>query len=294
MAEQTITPEQIPTEPTPEEEAERLFHWQTWVHVGPGAKACDDVDEAAGTNDCGNPAHFHAWCHVPNQIEHERIREKAAAAKARRTRLLRDPDSDAYEILEGELGELERAGERVREDLVVELTASDRNREYREALTDVVELEVDAEGEEGAERPFEHIYDDQQRFRALADMSEEERPQDEYAALERHLNDFLRRVRQRQDERMQPILEAMRARDLTELIELVRLDRIRSEGEDVFMRTYSRHEWVLCTLRHPGGKRLFAELSALDGIAPEVYTALDDAYLDLERAQNEVLMAGNS
>lgn len=293
MAEQTIIPEQEQAAP----EGVRLFHWQTWVHVGPGAATCPDVDEGEGRNDCSNPTHFHGWCHVPNQIEHERCQEKAAAAKARRMRLLRDANSDAYEVLEAELSDLERAGDRIKEDLVAELTARDTNVEYREALRDIVDLEEgeDAEGE--TLRPFEHVYDDQRRFNALTKMPEDERDADEFASLERHLRRFIDLVKDRHAERMEPLLAAMRERPVNELVELIRQDRIKAASEDAFMRTYSRNEWALCTLRHPGGERLFADVAALEkpgAIAPEVYTALDEAYLELERAQNEALMAGNS
>jgi hypothetical protein len=70
---------------------------------------------------CGNPLHFHAWCRLPNQLQHEDIRERALAAKARRIRQLRDPECDAYQILESDMSELLRIGD---EGLIVDELAN--------------------------------------------------------------------------------------------------------------------------------------------------------------------------
>jgi hypothetical protein len=85
-----------------------LFKYSAWVHVGQGAEDCEEARDGH----CGNPLHFHAWCRLPNQLQHEDIRERALAAKARRIRQLRDPEADAYEILESDMSELRASATR--------------------------------------------------------------------------------------------------------------------------------------------------------------------------------------
>jgi hypothetical protein len=85
----------------------QLFRYSAWVHVGDGAQDC-----ATAEIGCTDPGHFHAWCRLPNQLQHEDIRERALAAKARRIRQMRDPEADAHEILELDMAELETSLQR--------------------------------------------------------------------------------------------------------------------------------------------------------------------------------------
>src|SRR5262245_39990006 len=41
---------------------EKLFSFSGFVHVGPGARECEDGEDGS----CGNPLHFHDWCRLPN------------------------------------------------------------------------------------------------------------------------------------------------------------------------------------------------------------------------------------
>src|SRR5262245_8571172 len=96
------TPEQdgkVPEQEIPKKDAQKapgeLFKFSAWVHIGVGADEC----EHAQTGNCADPGHFHAWCRLPNQFQHQDIRERALAAKARRIRQLRDPATDGYDVL---------------------------------------------------------------------------------------------------------------------------------------------------------------------------------------------------
>src|ERR1700726_392288 len=80
-------------------EAAKMFRYSSYLHVGPGAEECGHREDG----ECTDPTHFHAWCRLPNKFQHRDLYTKAQAAKARRLRLLNQPDSDASEVLESEL-----------------------------------------------------------------------------------------------------------------------------------------------------------------------------------------------
>src|SRR4051812_13441277 len=90
----TPEPEAAPAEPERSDSTSRdrsqMFEFSGYVHVGPGAKECEHGEDG----ECDNAVHFHAWTRLPNPFQQQAIREKANAAKARKRRVLRDPESD--------------------------------------------------------------------------------------------------------------------------------------------------------------------------------------------------------
>src|SRR3954465_4912909 len=125
----TATPPTKDTDAT--KSPDQLFRYSAWVHVGAGAERCEEGE----TGPCGNPLLFHAWCRLPNQLQHQEIRERALAAKARRIRQLRDPESDAAQILASDMDELRRVASH--EDLVDELVRKDWWKRQMEAMGDI-------------------------------------------------------------------------------------------------------------------------------------------------------------
>lgn len=263
----------------------QLFKYSTWVHVGPGSEECESVDEEAGECSCGNPLHFHAWCRLPNQFQHREHREKGLAAKARKIRQLRDPETDAYAILEEEFDSLSRQGDAGKAGLVDELLGRDWWKDYIEAVTETGEETVEGQDEDG-EKLYEHVERDQARYTVLQGLPEDQRPKDEYDELTRHLAAYNEKVQKRVDELQKPRREALEKRDISSLIDEIRDDRIQSEGTDEFNFVYGQHEWHVGTLVAPGGERRFPSLEALQEAAPEVVAALKAAYNDLERTRN--------
>src|SRR6059058_472198 len=79
-----------------------LFRWSDYVHVGTDADTCEHAEDGM----CADPQHFHAWVCLPNTFQIRDIADKARAAKARKVRALRDPESDSYAVLEEDLAEL--------------------------------------------------------------------------------------------------------------------------------------------------------------------------------------------
>jgi hypothetical protein len=228
----------------------QMFRYSTWVHVGPGAVDCEAINEQAGTNECSNPLHFHAWCRLPNQFQHREIREKALAAKARKTRLLRDPESDR----------------------------------------DVQEREEGQDGDGEPLRPFAHVEHDQRRHSELEAMPEEERPGDEFDELGRHLGRYAEALKQRQEEIVQPKRDALTDKGVNGLVDLVRDQRVNAAGTEEFMHTYSTWSWLVGTLRRPGGKTIWpADPQTLVNVAPEVLDEIRVAFEDLEQTQQRGL-----
>lgn len=249
---------------TPQE----MFRYAAFVHVGAGAEACEDRENGS----CGNPAHFHAWCRLPNQHQHGSIREKAMAAKARKIRQLRDPDTDGYIVLETELDDAARDPQQ----FVTELVNKNFYRDRIEAMRDLQEENED----------FATIRADQERLAALVNTPEEERNADEFTELERHVSEFTRLIEEHVKEKQQPLIESLTAKPVEELRDLVRTDRTNREGSNEFQRVYSLWEQFICTLKPveagTPSERVFHELTDLQATAPEVIDALDDIFTELE------------
>ncbi len=273
---------EAPPEPTTTEPAQpirsdkQLFRFSTWIHVGPGAETCDEGEQ--GT--CSDPLHFHAWARLPNQFQHRHIREKALAAKARRARQLRDPESDAHAVMEDELDEIARLGDAGRKQLIDDLIGRDWWRDFLEAARDVKEIENDRN-----EQVYATIDEDQQRFKELDAKPEDERPKDEYEELERHLAAYNDAVDKRRAELEKPRRDSLEERDLNSLIDMVRDEKITAESTGEFMHVYSAYSWLVGTLVKPQGEQRFQSLEQLEGAAPEVIEALKATFDDLERTE---------
>lgn len=276
--------------------AGQMFRWSTWVHVGPGAENCEDVDEAAGTVSCESPLHFHAWCRLPNPFQHREIRDKALAAKARKARSLRDPESDAYAVLEDELDALARQdSDATRKFIVDELVAKDWWRDYLEGVKDVDELEDEATGS----RVYEHIVRDRQRYQEQFALPAAERQSPEFEELVDHLAAYEKAVEDRTREIQKPRRAALEEHDMSALIDLVRDQRIESEATEVFQHVYSTWQMFLGTHSQmpktsvDQSQLRFASREHMEGADGTVIEALTEAYGDLERTMQQGKVPGN-
>lgn len=277
-----------PAPDTTQEPQEKLYRYSAWIHIGEGADGC----EQASTGGCEDPQHFHAWCRMPNQIQHEEIRERALAAKARRTRVLRDPQTDAHDALELTLDELARGGDAVKEALADELLRQQRWTALTEASTDVIEkqdgYEPQQPGDEGEPepiKPYEHIVRDKARLEELQALEPDDRPADEFESLTRHAAAFDAEVEVRFHDLYDPQHKALVDRDISGIIDMVRDERIAREANATFMGFYSQEEWLECTLMRPGGPQRFKSLAEIRRVSPEEYEALRSTYDGLEADQ---------
>lgn len=267
------------TSPAEKRARHNLFRFSQYLHVGPGAAECEDGE----TGNCGDGLHFHAWCRLPNPFQHSSIREKATAAKARRIRQLRDPESDGRIILDNELEELVRQDAR---DLMVdEIVGKDFLKDYQAAIKELTE------GEEG----YTTYEEDRERFRALEAMPEDQRPAEEYAELRKTLDEFGKRIQATFDENQKPAKEALAERSLEELADLLREDRIEREAQKSFNEAYSQWEWYIGTLKpRPQEQglpvdRFWPDINQMLAAAPEVIEALDSVFTDMDAEAGRAL-----
>lgn len=264
----------------------QMFRYSAWVHVGEGAEECDRVNEQASEVTCDDPEHFHAWCRLPNQFQHRETREKASAARARRVRQLRDPESDGFAVVEAEMDDLARRGEEVKEGLVEELAQKDWWDDTVKASKDLAE--IDAEGED-AGKLWEHIERDQLRLREIREMDDEDQPAEELAELVRHCGRYADELEKATNERFEPRKASLMELDLNEIIEQIREQKIEAEGHAAFMDTYNSWAWYIGTLKvKPLGanagrvERKFDSIEDMQAAAPEVLLMLEIAFGDLE------------
>lgn len=266
-----------------------MFQFSEWVHVGPGADVCEDSTNGS----CGNPLHFHAWCRLPNQFQDSSIREKALAAKARRTRQLRDPASDVYEILEAEMDNLRRLGnsdENGKAVLVEDILGQSYFKHHLTAIRELAEVEE-----------WSTVAEDQNRLTHLRSMPEDQRPTDEYGELERHLQAYEDATKERIKAEQQPEREALEALDVDDLIDQIRESRIEADANEDFMRVFSMWEWYIGTMKcqvpekiEAGHQRAFQSVDHLQQAAPEVIQALEATFGRLEMALGSKRAVGNS
>lgn len=274
-------PEHSPAE---KRTVKNMFGYSAFVHVGPGSDSCDGGEDGS----CADPLHFHGWCRLPNSFQRESIREKALAAKARRTRMLRDPECDIYDILEGDMEALKRGAES-KADLVEELVAQKYWENQSEAMKDIQEAEE-----------YSTIEEDLERYRALEGTPEDERPEDEFKSLERHIESFEGAIEEKRKELEQPERDSLTALSEDELIDLIRNQRVEVDSNEAFMRTFSQWTQYICTMKpRPKDKgmpneKVFGDINHLkDQAAPEVVEALNETFADLEDSQGRGVLLGN-
>lgn len=212
---------------------------------------------------------------LPNQFQFEDIRRRALAAKARRARQLRDPETDAFIVLDDDMDRLRRNGNKA--DLIEEIVRSDWWRDHTEAVHDVREQEQ-----------YAHVADDEARMVVLEAMEESERPEDEYNELRRTLEAYDEAITKAREERQAPRREALDKLDIDALVEKVRDLRIEAEGDAVFNMTFTKHQLASCTAEVSDmGKsltsRFFDSVEAVENADPVTIDTLTRAYTELER-----------
>jgi hypothetical protein len=265
----------------------QMFEFSRFVHVGPGAEECDDAE----TGDCKNPMHFHAWIRLPNQLQIEGLREKGDAAAARKLRLLRDEDSDSRAILDGELEEMARTTDKgVFIDSIVN---ADFLKDHMAAMNAVRTDE---------ELGFATIEDDRERLRALTDLPDEERPQEEYEELHKHVAAYTDAVNAEREAMQQPLRDSLQDKPIEELVDLVRENRIQLIAKEANDNAYQLFQWYVCTLRcrRPDkaaafpSERIFPSVDHLKAAPPEVIAGLRQAFLDIEARAGRSLQGASS
>lgn len=267
VAEEATAVEASEPDPAPTR-TEDIQRWYVYVDDGPGAIECEAEREKRGS--CDEPEHFHAFCRLPNGFQHRDIREKALAAKARRARILRDPNTDAHDLLEDEMARLLALGDP--KPLVDDLV-------HQESLADQLEAIQEVEEDER----FEHIAQDRIRLDELRAGPEEQRSEDELAVIRRHLEEYEQAMKDAVEERQEPYRRGLEGKPIEDLVGLIREKRIDAQGTEEFLHTYNAWSWFLGTL-NPGDRRtrIFNNIAEFQSAPPPVIEGIQNAFRLLE------------
>lgn len=254
-AEPVSTPDEPADElPAPVADAEKttdeIFQWSQHVHVGDGAEECPHGLDGA----CTVEGHFHAWVRLPNPFQLRDILDKANAAKARKLRELRDPDSDASVTLDGELEGITELGEEGKALIADELVAAEFTAINQRAVREVdalVDADADLADDEDADEPpkkwalIDQDIEELGRQELLAEGDRDEG----FDALEKRVTDYRQAVAARMDALEEERRQELMQRTLEDLIRLVRRDRAQMLGTETYLHTYQTWEWYVCTFK---------------------------------------------
>lgn len=289
-AEAPPTEEAVPTPEPAEREPGSLFRYSIWLHVGHGAEGCSEVNEGTGENTCGDTGHFHAWCRLPNQFQYRVIQQRAMAEKARKMRLLRDPETTDNLVLEDGVSELRDQGEEARKEIIDEMLQVTWWKDYLEAMQSAQQMAdpewaPEDDGDEGLEpdKLYEHVDDDRNRFAVLLAKPEDERDDDDVKSLRDHLQAYDDELTRRVEALQAPRREALYAVAFETLLDQLRKKRIKTLADNEFTRSFSVNQWLSCTYPSPTGEPHFADLAALEAAPNAVIDGLELAFTDLER-----------
>lgn len=289
------------TTTAPESAAERgthgLFKWTSWVHVGAGAAECEHRFD----NACEDDEHFHAWVRLPNPYEVRDLTDKARAAQARKLRMLRDPDSDAFVILDSEMHELQSVDSRL---LVGELLENDWQEDYQEAIREVDDLDDESwepsEGDDNLTPPklYAHIDQDREEYQRQRALPEDERG-DTYVELEKTMARYGDAIEAAMKKRQDVKRERLLARPKGDLIDIIRRERVEAAGEEEFVHEFNTWQWFVCTFKPKKkgtpNQRYWGSVAAMKyETPPEVVAAIRETFRDLEQRMARSRAAGKS
>jgi hypothetical protein len=231
-----------------EQTQEQRFKWRTWVHYGTGAAEC----EHGMDGQCKDIEHFHALCRLPTPFQIRDIHEKAAAAKARRLRMLRDEDSDPRVILEDELDGLKFVDKGI---LVDELLDEQFTEHYVQAVKEVDDIDDPdhvPEGEEPIRKLYENIDQDREEYMRQRELPEDERDED-FEELERVYAAYSQAISDKMDELAKPRRDHLTSLSQDDLIEMIRQRRIEAQGYEAHLHTFNMWQMYVCTYKPTSG-----------------------------------------
>jgi hypothetical protein len=284
-----------------------LVQWNAWVHVGDGAEDCAlakatsaaDYKLGAEIPLCTDSAHFHAWLRLPNPLQRRDLVDKARAGRARKSRELRDRDSDAAVIIEDELDAVKLGGDT--ELLVNEIVDRNFQEDLVEATNEVMDIEADDTAEEDAqgETPmlYEHIDQDIEELRRQDALPEDQR--EGYEKLRAHIDSYHEAI----DERLKAIQDrrrdALRESGMDHMLSVVRADRVELICTEHYIHVYSMWQWYTCTYKPKAkgtpNERVWGDVNHMaQDASPEVIGVIRQTFDELDRNLMSSRRAKNS
>lgn len=272
-----------------EKTQEERFKWRRWVHRGVGAAECEHKTDGK----CADDEHFHALCRLPTPFQIRDITEKAAAAKARRLRMLRDPDSDARVILEDELDGLKFVDKELLADELLDEQFTEHYVEAVKLVDDLDDPDHVPEGEEPIRKLYANIDQDREEYIRQRDLPEEQRG-DDFAELEKTYAAYSKAIEEEMERLAKPRRDHLLSLTLEELIEQIRQRRMEAQGYEAHLHTFNMWQMYVCTYK-PTGKgipreRVWPTLEDMKynedgGVILEVRQAFEDLERDLARTR---------
>ena len=270
-----------------------LFRYSAFVDIGGDAKTCPNARDGK----CKWTGHFHAWIRLPNAFQQDDIREKGLAAKARKLRELRDPESDAAVVLEERFAAF-ADDQAFIDELINEMVGREEIEDFLQAQADVNEREE-----------YQFIAQDQEHYRRMAEGDlPEEQQSDEFKRLARHLAAHSEAVRTALAEIQANKRAEWQQRPAEEILAMAKAKRADDEADHAFMAAYDAWTWFTGTFKvdiHPDTKHPHVpmwreigradrpEMGTLFSESPEVVDGLRTAFNEL-RASLQRGAAGNS
>lgn len=263
-----------------------LFKWSSWVHIGEGADECPKRFER-----CPEEGHFHAWIRLPNPYQHRDIQEKAAAARARRLRALRDPESDPRVILEDELADI--GTEADKEIIVAEILDRDFPEDFSRAMREVSDIDdPDAPAPEEGEavaKLYANIEQDREEYQRQRDLAEEERIAD-FETLRATVDAYSRAVEEHLEAIQTPRREHLMGQDVSALVDIIRRERMELQATEAFLHTYNTWQMFVCTfkpkLEGTPNERVWKDMNYMRLMeSTEVIQTVQQEFRDLENRQ---------
>jgi hypothetical protein len=224
-----------------------MFKFSEYVDIG------EHDDLKAERIACTDPDHFHAWCRLPNQFQHQDIRDKANAAKARKLRQLKDPSTDAGALAEQEMEMLNDPA--FKDTIVEELIGLDWAEDYMAAQREVnfMEEETDKDGDPVVR--YANIVQDQEELQRLSETQQET---EEYKLLEKEIDSYNQAIEQRVKGLQSPKRAALNERDFDSLWKILLNARIQEMSTQAFLDVYNQWTWIAGTYLpeiHPSTNR---------------------------------------
>lgn len=288
-----------------EKDRDELFQWNGWVHVGDGAEDCalaqatkaEGYKLGAAVPACEDAAHFHAWVRLPNPFQRGDIAEKAQAAKARKLRELRDPESDAAVVLTEELESL-RDAEGGRDVLMDEIVEREYQQDLIAATQEVMDTDDPNSPEDGdAGKLYATIDQDIEELDRQDALPEDER--DGYDRLKAHVDGYREAVEDAIERLRQRRRDALAERSWDDLIAMARRDRLEYIGNEAYLKAYNAWQMYTCTYKPKRSglpsERVWGDVQDMrTNSAPEVQPALALTFNSLESAMTNSRRAKNS
>lgn len=288
MAADTIAEQQNGNGTPPEAAAEKtrqdMFRYASLVHVGEGAEECEHAEDGA----CQDDTHFHAWVRLPNPFQVRDIAEKAKAARARKVRMMKDTESDAYVVLESELDGIK--SEESRPLLVSEILDGDFVQDYDAAMKAVLDMDdpdyVPKDDDDEIPKLYANIRQDQEEYERQSLLPEDQREED-YEELQKTMARFGDHLQEELEKIKEPRTKQLNERPIEELVDIIRQERIKSDGDEAYLHTYNSWMWFVCTFKPKKtgtpNERVFKDFTQFKYETPsEVIAVLQQTFTRLE------------